>query len=389
MTLLTKDDLVTLIESGSHSSHCVSIYLPTHRQGRAIQQDRLRLRNLIGQAENGLRQRGLNQPAARAILRPARRLLRDSPFWRSRQDGLALFLSEDAFQIHRLPCGMPEFWFVGERFYIKPLLSMLTQEAGFLILALSRESVQLYQATRWSIEEVPVQEALRYIVEIGPAEEAQKQVQFHTGTQGPGGQGKRPAVFYGQGDRATEDKAKVLRYYQQIDGRLGSILRQENLPLVLVGVEYLVSIYRQVNSYPHLRPESVSGSPERWIPAEIHTLALQVVEPVFTQARDEANSRFRKLTATGSALASNDLRSILPAAHHGRVEVLFLASGERQWGNYHPGTGSIELHETQKTDSEELLDLSAVYTLLNDGLVYNLKPGETPALTPAAAILRF
>jgi hypothetical protein len=47
------------------------------------------------------------------------------------------------------------------------------------------------------------------------------------------------------------------------------------------------------------------------------------------------------------------------------------------------------LYETQEADGEELLDLSAVYTLLNDGVVYNMKLDETPARTPVAAIFRF
>jgi hypothetical protein len=385
--ILTKDDLKNLIET--RSDHCVSIYLPTHRLGRVIQQDRLRLKNLVNQAEKGLRERGLNQPDSRALLRPARLLLRDSSFWRNRLDGLAIFLSDAFSQVHRLPCTMPEFMTIGARFYIKPLLSILSDEMRFFILTLGRESVQLYEATRWTISELPLTGIPQGVAEIVQYDETQKQVHSFSGTQAPGGRGDRPAVFYGHGDKKTVDKVNLLQYCNQVDSSLGPILRQDNLPLILIGVEYLTSIYRQANTYPHMLADDITGSPERLSSAEIHSLALQVIKPHLIQARRYMVSRYERLVGTRSPQAIDSLLSIVPAAHHGRVETLFLAANSRQWGAYNPQTGAVEQHSSPGIESEELLDLSAVFTLLADGSVLVMKPEEMPAQAPAAAILRF
>src|SRR5665648_1097914 len=81
------DDLRGLMERGDES--CVSIFMSTHRSGREIQQDPLRLKNLLARAENELRTSGLRGPDAAFVLEPGGELLSDGDFWRHQQDGLA------------------------------------------------------------------------------------------------------------------------------------------------------------------------------------------------------------------------------------------------------------------------------------------------------------
>lgn len=60
---------------------CVSIFLPTHRAGIEVQQDPIRLKNLIREAERQLADAGVRGPETAALLEPARSLLSDSHFW--------------------------------------------------------------------------------------------------------------------------------------------------------------------------------------------------------------------------------------------------------------------------------------------------------------------
>ena len=53
MDLLDRNALWSLMEEGAE--RCVSIYLPTHRAGSDIQQDPIRLKNLLRRAEESLR----------------------------------------------------------------------------------------------------------------------------------------------------------------------------------------------------------------------------------------------------------------------------------------------------------------------------------------------
>lgn len=70
---------------------CVSIFMPAHRAGAETQQDRIRLKNLLREAERQLVEAGLRTPDAAAIPEPGQALLAESDFWQHQSDGLAVF----------------------------------------------------------------------------------------------------------------------------------------------------------------------------------------------------------------------------------------------------------------------------------------------------------
>jgi hypothetical protein len=73
MDILGRDDLRTLM--GKHKGLCVSIFTPTHRAGTETQQDPIRFKNLLREAEERLLASGLGTPEAHELLKPAQRLL--------------------------------------------------------------------------------------------------------------------------------------------------------------------------------------------------------------------------------------------------------------------------------------------------------------------------
>lgn len=75
MDLMDRVALKTLI--AVQAEVCVSIYLPTHRAGPDTQQDPIRFKNLLREAEERLSTFGLRSPEARGLLEPAQRLLTD------------------------------------------------------------------------------------------------------------------------------------------------------------------------------------------------------------------------------------------------------------------------------------------------------------------------
>jgi hypothetical protein len=101
MEILTRDDLRALVRE--HDGLCVSVYMPTHRVGREVQQDPIRLKNLLGKAQDRIVASGVRAPEARELLKPAEMLLHDGLFWQHQSDSLALFVSPEIFHHYRLP----------------------------------------------------------------------------------------------------------------------------------------------------------------------------------------------------------------------------------------------------------------------------------------------
>jgi len=383
MTLLSRNELNRLFEPTANP--CVSLYLPTHRSGPEIQQDPIRLKNLLREAEQRLLARGLRLPDAAELLKPAWKLQSDALFWRHQREGLAVFLSPEIEVHYRLPLPFVELAMVGDRFHVKPLLSFFTGDGRFYILALSQNEVRLLEGSRYSVSEVELDAMPSSLQDALGVEAREKQLQFHT--RAPGVTGARAAVFHGHGPGGEESKEKLLRYFRRIDAALVEYLREERCPLVLAGVEYYFSIYRAASGYPHLISAGVAGNPETLVIDDLHARAWKLVEPIFERGRQEAEARYRALAGTGRTL--NRLDEAVPATIAGRVDVLFLALGVQVWGKLDEANGGTVRHDAPELGDFDLLDIAAVRTLVQGGTVYALAAEEMPDESPLAAILRY
>ncbi len=385
MQLLTRQELRTLVEKRGEPR--VSIYMPTHRTGAEIQQDPIRLKNLLREAEEALITMGLRSPVARELLKPAQELLGDYEFWQHQSDGLAIFLSSQLFRAYRLPFEFDELVVATDRFHVKPLLPLLSGDGQFYVLALSQNEVRLLQGTRYSVSEVDLEDVPKSLAEALRYDDPEKQLQFHTQTQTPRGRGDRGAIFHGHGVVSEEDKEDILRFFQKVDRGLQDVLRDEQSPLVLAGVEYLLPIYAEANTYRHLLSHGVEGNPEALSLEDLHERAWAIVQPRFQEAQLEAIAQYEQLASTEQA--SHDIRTIVPAAHYGRVDTLFVAVGQQQWGAFDPQTDTIDIHGEEESGDEDLLDLAAVQTLLHGGEIYALEPTKVPDGVPLAAVFRY
>jgi hypothetical protein len=382
MDIITTQDLQTLM--ASEDGWCVSLFMPAHRAGRGTEQDPIRFRNLLSQVEKRLLDKGLRTPDVRKFLEPAERLSLDSDFWRRQSDGLAVFFTSGNLYAYRLPLPFSELVVVSERFHLKPLLPFFSSDGQFYILALSQKQARVLKGSRHTVDEIELENLPKSLAEALPFDQFEKQLQFHTGTTSS--RTERAGVFHGH-DPRDDDKDKILRWFHKIDAELSRMLANERAPVVLAGVEFLFSLYEEANSYPHLLKEGVKGNPDELKPSELHEKAWPVVQPVFTQAQHKAAAQFHQLIESGGATA--DVKKALLAAHHGRVETLFVALGVQMWGAFYPDTAAVDIHDQAQPGDLDLLDLAATETLLKGGAVYAVEPDQVPNQGALAAIFRY
>jgi hypothetical protein len=383
MRIFTRDELRTL--TASPQAPCVSIYMPTHRVATENQQDRTRLKNQIRQAQEALQSYGLRPAEAETLLEPATRLLGAIPFWKEKRDGLALFISPGMFRNYQLPIRFEELVVVAHRFHIKPLLALLGGNE-FFVLALSQNAVKLFEGSRFGLSAMDDPEGMpTSLADALKYEELIKQEQFRTGIGASGVRGQRAAIFHGQD--VADAKDRIQRFFRQIDQGLRDLLREAQAPLVLAGVEYLLPIYKEINTYQHLLNGGITGNPEAVSQDDLHRQAWALVEPYFKREQEEAAGRYRQLAGTGKT--SIDPKEIVPAAYHGRLEFLFVAVGRQQWGDYDPAADRVNLHPEIQPGSFDILDLAATQTLLHGGAVYAVDPAAMPDDTLLAGVFRY
>jgi hypothetical protein len=388
MDTFTRDELRQLVEADGKWH--VSIYLPTQRAGNEQQQNPIRFKNLLAQAEKKLLDYDVRRPEVDEMLRSAADLLADPMFWQHQSDGLAAFLSKDLSRIYRLSARFDEAVVVGKSFYVQPLLQLLNGNGNFYILSLSVNQRKLFKASKDMIHEVELKDTPKNMEEALMIEDKQKNLGFQTMTQNTvgGTGGERAASHYGQGveDNKKED---ILRYCQEVDNGIARLMDDESAPMVIAAVDYLIPIYRQASTYRNLLDEGVVGSPEQHNLKELHSLAWKVVEPIFTRSQQEAIDRFNELLGQQNGLATNDLDTAVKAAIGGRVETLLVPLGRQKWGHYDPASDSVKFDPEPTPENEDMINYAAVQTILSSGNVYALPADNFPGGGDIAAILRY
>ncbi|EEG76236.1 baeRF3 domain-containing protein [Dethiobacter alkaliphilus] len=385
MDILTRDEMEALSQHRGQGP-AISIYVPTHIFGEDIKQGPIMLKSLISEAEEQLIARGVRPHQRKKLLELPSRLVEDSLFWSYQSEGLAFFLSQDISRYYRLPVRFQKMAMVTDSFYIKPVLPLYTKDGQFSILAISQKNARLLMCTRDFVEEVDLGKEVAEFEKDIELQFPETNIQFHTGSPRQGG--GRSAVFFSHGgeiDKVLHEK--LLRYFRLIDRRLQDILSRDDIPLVLACVDHLVPLYREAGKYPQLMDEAIKGNPENSSAKELHKKAWAIVEPYFKSRQEEARARYAEQKGTGKVTA--DIKEIVPASYHGRVDTLFVALGKKEWGRFDPEKNEIELAEEPANGSRELLDFAAVQTFMKNGTVYAVDPAEMPDSEPVAAVLRY
>ncbi len=382
MKSISKDDLKSLMNK--QKGPCISLFMPTHRAGAEIQQNQIRLRNLLRDAEEKLLASGLRPAESKTLLEHASGLLGNVIFWRQQSDGLAVFLSADVFRYYCLPIHFDELIVVADRFHVKPLLPVLSGDGRFYILTLSQKGSRLYEGTKQSIREIELETIPKSLAEALQYDDLEKQIRVHRGTARGG---ERGSMLSGGGAELDDAKENILKYFRQIDKGLHDLLKDERIPLVLAGVDYLFPIYREANTYPHLMDEGITGNPKGISAEHLHKQALEIVRPHFQKAEHDAIAQYRQSSGTG--LTSNDIKEIVQAAYHGRI-ARSLSPQVISNGGFLIRNG-MKCNYTNKMTpgSEGLLDFSAIQTFLNGGNVFSLPREKMPDDTPIAAVFRY
>jgi len=402
MTSLNREQIRSLREEATPP--CVSIYLPTHRSPVESPQNRVRLKNLLREAEVQLVARGQKHPER--LLEPARALVEDDAFWHQPGDGLALFLAPRTFRAFRTAEPFAELSMVGDRFHFAPLLPLLAvDDALYHLLALSQKHVRLFRGSREGLEEIElgalptsVQGALHYDV-------SEHSLQFHStpatpqaiGSRGrpsvpgqPVPTGSRQGMFHGHGSVEDDVKEQVRRFFEVLSDGLDRLwsARATPLPLVLAGVAWEQALFRDVSKHPRIVDGGIDGNPDGFSGEDLQTRSWTLVEPVVREEERRAAEAFKDLA--GTPRASSDLEEVVLAAADGRVDTLFFDSGVQRWGRFDAASRELEVHPSRQPGDEDLVDLAAAETVFRGGRVFPIRAGDGVApLGPVAAVFRY
>jgi hypothetical protein len=384
MHRLTRDEVRGLAVHRGPGS--VSLFMPTHRGGPEVRQDPIRLRNLLAETEDALRSRDRGRDVIDATLRPVRGLLEDRLFWRNQGDGLAIFATPERYRVFRLPIGVEQLVLVGDRFQLKPLLPMLERAGRFYLLALSRQRVRLFEATRHAMRELDTGDVPSRLGDAVGYDWEQRSLQFYTSV--PSATGQRAPEFHGHGAGQDDGDAEVKRFLRLVDDGVRGLVADEKALLVVATVEELFGEYRKLSRHPALADDFVRGNPDAIDEKELLSRGWRVAEARHAEERRRAAEGLGDVLGTERGVQK--LEDAVVAAVDGRVETLFLLEKTQRWGVFDPERRTVTVHQSPEAADEDLLNRAAVETLAAHGTVYVVPPHTMPVeASPIAAALRY
>lgn len=371
----------------SHADQpCISMYLPLAIGNESVQA-KITLKSLLREAEAKLLQ-SMRRPEVEALLSPMESFLLESRHWEKRGNGLAVFIAPGLFRYVHAPIEFSRRLMIGETFHIKPMLQLLNNPGDYYVLDLDLGKTRVFYGTEFTLDEVELQGTPLSLEEAMQYDDPENHLQFHTSTPSRGGEGRRAAQFHGHGGTTDYEKNNILRYFQQLDGGVQSLVSTSNTPVVLGGAEYLTAIYREASKYAGLMPGIIGGSLSTKQPAELRQSAWQIASPHYRQVEKKARERYAELMGTG--LASNNPEEVILGCYHGRVATLFVSLHKQIWGEVDLESGKVDTCEPDTEDKgHDLLNLAAMQAIAQGGAVFVLPPEEMPDGAALAAVFRF
>jgi hypothetical protein len=362
----TRTQIDQLLASREPSS--VSIYLPTDPASDGTA-ERIEFRNLAAEAIGQLRDAGAPAADVAVIEEELAALGEEQQFWLYQARSLAVFATPQSTRTFRLANRLVAMVEVSDRFHVKPLLRAQTFPQVAFVLALAQGSVRL-------IEVEP---------DIPPS--AVRVPDLPTDVASATGRASitdRAPVRRIQGSEGQ--KIRMRSYARQVDQALRPILNGLDVPLILAAGEPLVSVFRSVNSYPHLVAATIPGNPETTSEADLAEHARLVLDELYA---DELN-QLKQLYGlrVGQGRANSDIAEVARAATYGAVDTLLVDIDAVVPGSIDEETGEVTFGEPG-ADTYGVVDEIARRVWLNGGRVLAVRADDLPSATHVAALLRY
>jgi len=276
---------------------CVSILSPTHRTAPENRQDPIRIRNLVDDAVQRLREEFTARESA-AVEAQITALV-DGIDWAHTLDGIALYASADFGASYILPFSPRERVIIDETFATRDVVYALNRAQRYWVLVLSEKPTRLYEGFRDSVVEVRNRDF--------PVE--------HTG---PGGSAPLPGGA-GINVSAVRDE-KHRQFFRDIDSALGAILLRDPLPVVVCGVDRYLSFFREISANDEHIKKTLTGSYDFLTEPQLASKVWPLMREWLNDTRMKAVDRLKQ--AVAAQKFASTINDVWQASLDGRVRSL-------------------------------------------------------------------
>lgn len=362
-----------------HDAPCVSIYVP-HRSAPPAQENAIRYKNLLNQADTLLRKSYSNEQA-QAIRAKLDEGLSGGQYFTGGREAIAIFASADYDRVVELERPVDELVIVSDSFHVKPLIRAMQQGERFHLLAVSLNHVRFFEGSQYRLDEIKLNANVpRSIFETGEVAAPKYQ----------GGTVDNNELEHQSHKPASDaDHKGVDHFFRNLDRAIWeNYSRKAQLPLIVAADAQHLSDFISMSKNQYLLDTGIAHNPESGNTDVLHKEALKLIEPRFRQEVESMKDQFN--TAKAQQLGSDDLPKVAEAVVIGRVGTLLVNDAKQIPGILDRASGRIQPAGSDSRGAEDVLDDLAELVLRMDGRVYLVPPEQMPTDgADVAAVFRY
>ena len=342
----------------------LTLTLPTEEKGAETRKNSIHFKNVLKAAEEELKSFAGTSSQLKEQVESLEPLTEDShPFWQQQEQGLIVILSETED---------PKFLTVPIELSPKASLSntpdlsslaplMATDDAYVLVLDLNK--TRLFSAGARNVQElgfeadtpVSLDAAMRY-------DDPEEQLQNRSSGSGESGN------FHGQGVTGDETRnKKITRFFEMLVNGIPQSLKSQDSPIILMGPEREVGLFRTVCDWPQLCDDPVYYNPSELSDLELKEKLNGIAEDMDAKTTEKNIGLIKD--AIGQKQGSTEFTQIAIAAHNGRVETLIIDPSAKLYGKIDQARNTADAHATRGPADIDMIAHTIDMTLQNGGTV--------------------
>ena len=365
MKRLQQSEHSKLLNPGS--GPCISVYVRGGTPVEIAKDQEKQLIRLI-KIRPWLRNRYLHLDVE-ALLRPLEHWIREcAP---SHPNGVAVFHSEAVSGFMERPDIPISRVVIASSFHLRPVMSQLQQHDGYISVTVERKGVTVYSGSTAGARRIEHIAMPQHVVDFAPFLRSGRGTLAKEALANPE---RRP---WGRMGRSA-----VVTFLKRADDRIRRIVKMKQLPLIIVGDQELLNLYRSATRIKDAEWVAVDPGSQ---------LTSQMVEAVARQHSKKLEERSRYIAVRnytgllGTGLTTSSFVRIMELARRGMIKQLILRRGTHFWSR---STQSDIGAPVEWATGDDLLDDAAEEVLRSGGEVIDVDAAKLPDRAGALAIPR-
>ena len=160
-----------------------------------------------------------------------------------------------------------------------------------------------------------------------------------------------------------------------------------DVPLILAASQPIDSIFRSVNTYPHLASTTIAGTPETVPDADLVASARVVLDDLYAGELRALHDLYERREAEGRT--SQDVAEVARFATYGAVDTVFADIDEVVPGSIDESDGAVTFSQANDAAAYGVIDEITRRVWLSGGRVLAVRRDDVPGESSVAAILRY